>query len=92
MQAEKLSAIGQLISGVAHELNNPLSGVMGFSQLLMANEINPKVKKNLERIYSEAIRCQKIVQNLLMFARRHQQEKTCQKLNEVIDSVLELRA
>ena len=92
MQAEKLSAIGQLISGVAHELNNPLSGVMGFSQLLMANEINPKVKKNLERIYSEAIRCQKIVQNLLMFARRHQPEKTCQNLNEVIDSVLELRA
>ena len=92
MQAEKMSAIGLLISGVAHELNNPLSGIMGFAQLLLQNELNPKVRKNLERIHSEAVRSQKIVQNLLSFARRHKPEKTYQNLNEVIEGVLELRS
>jgi signal transduction histidine kinase/ActR/RegA family two-component response regulator len=92
MQADKLSAIGQLISGVAHELNNPLSGVMGFTQLLQASETNPKARQHLERIYNEAVRCQKIVQNLLSFARRHKPEKTPQSLNDVIETVLDLRA
>jgi len=92
MQADKLSAIGQLISGVAHELNNPLSGVMGFTQLLQSSETNPKARQHLERIYNEAVRCQKIVQNLLSFARRHKPEKTPQSLNDVIETVLDLRA
>jgi two-component system NtrC family sensor kinase len=92
LQSDKLSAIGQLISGVAHELNNPLSGVMGFTQLLQSGESNPKVRQSLDRIYNEAVRCQKIVQNLLSFARRHQPEKSARSLNEVIESVLDLRA
>lgn len=92
MQAEKMSAIGQLISGVTHELNNPLAGVMGFAQLLLGNEVNPKVRKNLERIYNEAVRCQRIVENLLTFSRRHKPEKSLRSLSQVIDSVLELRA
>jgi signal transduction histidine kinase/ActR/RegA family two-component response regulator len=92
MQADKLSAIGQLISGVAHELNNPLSGVMGFTQLLQANETNPKAMQHLDRIYNEAVRCQRIVQNLLSFARRHKPEKTPRNLNETIEAVLDLRA
>jgi signal transduction histidine kinase/CheY-like chemotaxis protein len=92
MQNDKLSAIGQLISEVAHELNNPLSGVLGFTQLLQASETNPKAKTNLDRIYGEAVRCQRIVQNLLSFARRHKPEKTASVLNDVIESVLDLRA
>ncbi len=92
MQSEKLSAIGQIVSGVAHELNNPLSGIMGFAQLLLAQELNPKAKKNLERIYNEAVRCQKIVQNLLGFSRRHKPEKTFQSLHDAIERVLELRS
>jgi two-component system NtrC family sensor kinase len=91
MQAEKMSAIGQLISGVAHELSNPLSGVIGFAQLLQSSDLDPKIQKSLDRIYNESIRCQKIVQNLLSFARRHKPEKTSQSLNQVIDSVLDLR-
>jgi signal transduction histidine kinase/CheY-like chemotaxis protein len=92
LQAEKMSAIGLLISGVTHELNNPLSGIMGFAQLLLQSELNPKARKHLERIYNEAVRSQRIVQNLLSFARRHKPEKTYQSLNEVIDGVFELRA
>jgi signal transduction histidine kinase/CheY-like chemotaxis protein len=92
MQAEKMTAIGQLISGVTHELNNPLAGIMGFAQLLIGGETHPKAKKHLERIYNEAVRCQKIVQNLLSFSRRHKPEKTHQSLNQVVDGVLELRA
>jgi signal transduction histidine kinase/ActR/RegA family two-component response regulator len=92
MQAEKLSAIGQLVSGVAHELNNPLAGIMGFAQLLLNNELNPKNRRHLERIYNEAVRSQKIVQNLLTFSRRHRPEMTFRSLNDAIDSVLELRA
>jgi len=92
MQAEKMSAIGLLISGVTHELNNPLSGIMGFAQLLLQGELNPKARRHLERIYNEAVRSQKIVQNLLSFSRRHKPEKTYQKLNDVIDGVIELRA
>jgi signal transduction histidine kinase/CheY-like chemotaxis protein len=92
MQAEKMSAIGQLVSGVAHELSNPLSGIIGFAQLLLGSEVNPKIKKNLERIHDEALRSQRIVQNLLGFSRRHKSEKSYRSLNEAIDGVLELRA
>ena len=92
LQAEKMSAIGLLISGVTHELNNPLSGIMGFAQLLLQHELNPKSRQHLERIYNEAVRSQKIVQNLLSFSRRHKPEKTYENLNDVIDGVIELRA
>ncbi len=92
MQSEKMSAIGQLISGVTHELNNPLSGIIGYAQMLQNSDVGSKEKRDLGKIYSEAIRCQKIVQNLLGFARRHAPEKSLASLNQVIESVLELRS
>ncbi len=92
IQAEKLSALGEMISGVAHELNNPLTGVMGYAQLLVSMGATEEMKKNLERIQKEAVRCQKIVQNLLTFARKHHPERKLVDLNDVARSTLDLRA
>jgi PAS domain S-box-containing protein len=91
LQAKKLSSIGEVISGVAHELNNPLSGVLGFSQLLVARHPNSPVTRELEKIYESAQRCQKIVKNLLSFARVHKPERKYLGVNGIIDKTLELR-
>jgi PAS domain S-box-containing protein len=92
MQAEKLSALGELISGIAHELNNPLTGVMGYSQLLLNAGASPETEKNLEKIHKEAVRCQKIVQNLLTFARKRAPERRKVDVNALVEATLELRA
>ena len=69
LQSEKMASVGQLVSGVAHELNNPLTGVMGFAQLLLARDLDETVRSQIQTIYDEAERAAKIVQNLLSFAR-----------------------
>jgi len=91
VQAEKMSVVGQLVSGVAHELNNPLAGVLGYSQLLLRMEVPGEVKRGLERIESEADRCKRIVQNLLIFARKNRPQKRPIDINGVVESVLELK-
>jgi two-component system NtrC family sensor kinase len=93
IQSEKLSAIGELISGVAHELNNPLTGVMGYSQLLqLRKDLDDRAKENLTKINNLALRCQKIVQNLLSFARKQKPERTLSDINEIIEKTVELRS
>jgi PAS domain S-box-containing protein len=91
MQAEKLSSIGEVISGVAHELNNPLSGVLGFSQLLMARHGDGPHVREIQKINESAERCQKIVKNLLSFARAHKPERKYLGLNGIVEKTLDLK-
>ncbi len=90
IQSEKLSGIGEFIAGVAHELNNPLTSVMGFSELLQNSEVGPKDKHYLELIHKSALRCQKIVQALLGFARRTAPERKVVCLNGLVEAAVEI--
>jgi PAS domain S-box-containing protein len=89
---DRLASVGELAAGIAHELNNPLTGVIGFSQLLMDKEMPEDIRQNIEVVYSEAQRASQVVKNLLTFARRHAAVKEKVNINDVIDKVLELRA
>jgi PAS domain S-box-containing protein len=90
--ADRLASIGQLVTGVAHELNNPLTTVIGFSQLLIEREVSDDVKRDLGLVHSEAQRAAAIVKNLLTFARKHDAVRQSTRVEDVIENVLKLRA
>src|SRR5216117_2829092 len=86
-----MSAIGQLIAGVAHDLNNPLASVVGFSDFLAeASDVPPSLREPLQVIRQEAERAATIVKNLLSFARSQQGERTRQPIRALLDSTLAL--
>ena len=92
IHSERLSAVGQLVSGVAHELNNPLQSILGFTELLIDAEERPELRRDLEQVRSEAIRAGKIVRNLLAFVRRSSSERTITSLNDVVKTTVSLRS
>jgi two-component system NtrC family sensor kinase len=92
IHTERLAAAGQLVSGVAHELNNPLQSVVGFTELILDTEDRSETRKDLERVLAEANRAARIVRNLLAFVRRSSVERTTMTLNEVVQSAIALRA
>lgn len=91
LQSEKMSAIGQLIAGVAHDLNNPLASVVGFSDLLgEAADVPPRLAEPLAVIRQEAERASAIVRNLLSFARRQEGERHLQSIRPILESTHQL--
>jgi len=91
VHSERLSAVGELVAGVAHEINNPLQTIVGSVELLLDEQTDPATRRDLDLVKKEATRAGQIVRNLLAFARRTTSERVSIDLNQIVRATVELR-
>ena len=90
---DRMASVGELAAGIAHEINNPLTGVLGFAELLLEKKDLPEdIRQDVDTIYNEAKRTVTVVRNMLTFARRHDVHKRPVQINDIITETLKLRA
>jgi PAS domain S-box-containing protein len=90
MRAAQLASVGELAAGVAHEINNPINGIINYAQITLDDPSDPDNKSNLQRIIKEGKRIASIVSNLLDFARRHEDSQTAVSVQDIITNCIDL--
>lgn len=90
--SSKLASLGLLISGIAHEINNPLTGIITYAELLKMKAGDREIRKGVMKIFESAERCKRVIENLLTFSRQSIPSKSLESLNDIIDKAIELRS
>ncbi len=90
--SNRLAVIGEMAAGIAHEINNPLTGVIGFSELLLSENLPPEIRENVQIIADSGRRMKNIIKRMLMFSRQTKPMRTSVNIHDLIDSTLEIRA
>jgi len=90
--ASRLATVGEMSSGIAHEINNPLTGVIGFSSLLLKKDLPDDIRKDINVIYEGAQRVARITSRMLTFARQHRPDRASVDINDIVETTLAMRA